>query len=203
MLELIKSKTALVIVDMQNDFVRPGAPMCVDDAAKTVGTINRLIDFARSNSMPVIYTKFVTGPKSTLLWHWSPQIEQYHACRRGFTRYYEDIGKSQDCCDVIDELYPKKRDYMVEKYWYSAFRNTNLADILQSEGCDTIIITGTVTQICVADTAHEAFSSNIKVLVARDAVSSFSPSQHESALENINIKFGMVLNSDEIILKLK
>jgi nicotinamidase-related amidase len=201
MFEFDPAKTALVVVDMQNDFVREGAPMCIDDAIKTVPAIQRLIALARGKKMPVIFTKFITGNQPSLLWNWSPQIAEQQCCKRGFSRYYGDVGETLDCSDVIGELKPEKQDYIFEKYWYSAFRNTSLVDILASEGADTIIVVGTVCQICVADTVHEGFSSGIKVVVARDGVSSFDDEQQKAALENIHMKFGMVMDTDEIIRK--
>ena len=203
MFEFDPAKTVLVVVDMQNDFVRKGAPMCIDDAIKTVPAIQRLIDLARDKKMPVVYTKFITGNKPTLLWNWSPQIAELKCCKRGFSRYYEDVGETLDCSDVIGELKPEKQDYIFEKFWYSAFRNTNLIDILASEGADTIIVVGTVCQICVADTVHEGFSQGVKVIVARDGVSSFDDEQQKAALDNIHMKFGMVMDADEIIRKYK
>ncbi len=192
-------KTALLIVDLQNDFVRVGAGMEVPDTRGTIEANQKLIAFARENDMPVIYTKFMAGPKRTLLWNWSPQIEAVNACVRGFKRYYPDVDKELDCTDVIAELYPVEGDYIVEKYGYSSFRNTNLLDVLYSIDRDTIIVTGTVTQICIEDTVHEAFHNRINVIVAGDAVSSFDKELHDAALKNINMKYGAVLDSNNII----
>ncbi len=192
-------KTALLIVDLQNDFVRVGAGMEVPDTRSTIEANQKLIAFAREKDMPVIYTKFMAGPKRTLLWNWSPQIEAVNACVRGFKRYYPDVDKELDCTDVIAELYPVEGDYIVEKYGYSSFRNTNLLDVLYSIDRDTIIVTGTVTQICIEDTVHEAFHNRINVIVAGDAVSSFDKELHDAALKNINMKYGAVLDSNSII----
>ena len=202
-MDYIIERTALLIVDLQNDFVREGAGMEVPDTRDTIKTNQKLIAFARENDMPVIYTRFMAGPKRTLLWNWSPQIETVNACVRGFKRFYPDVDKELDCTDVIDELYPQQGDYIVEKYGYSSFRNTNLLDVLYSIDRDTIIVTGTVTQICVEDTVHEAFHNRIKVIVASDAVSSFDKELHDAALKNIGMKYGAVMDSDSLISMLK
>ncbi len=162
-----------------------------------------LLDFARAKDMPVIYTKFVTGKNSSLLWNWSPQIEQDNACRRCFERHYPDIQKTLNCSDIIDELRPLQNEYVIEKYWYSSFRNTSLVDVLQSENCDTVIVTCTVTQICVEDTVHDAFANGFKVIVAQDGVSSFDDELHQATLKNIEMKYGYVMTSEEIIKNLK
>lgn len=198
--ELIREKTALVIVDMQNDFVRPDGAMCVPEAYATIAPIQKLLKFARENQMPVVFTKFLSGSVPTYLWNWSPETEATKNCRRNYERFYPDLNAMRQCADVIDELKPiLPEDFVVEKYNYSAFRNTFLQDALASEGRDTIIVTGTVTQICVQDTVHDAFALGIKALVASDCVSTFSPIQQQACLENFRHKYGMVMTSDEII----
>jgi nicotinamidase-related amidase len=201
--EFTKDKTALIVVDLQNDFVRQGAPMLVGEALGTIPANKKLIDFSRQNGMPVIFTKFVAGKKPTLLWNWSPEIESDHNCVRGYKRYYPDIDKKEPCIDIIDELKPlSPEDYIVEKYFYSSFRNTNLIDILRSEGADTIIVTGTVTHLCVQSTVHDAFHEGIKVILASDCVSTWDRLQEKATLENVAFKFGMVMTSDELMQRL-
>lgn len=195
-----KEKAALLIVDMQNDFVREGGGMTVADAKKTIAPINQLKDFARANKMPVIFTKFLIGPCPTFLWNWSPQAEAASNCRRGLAKYYPDVDRTEQCSDVIDELKPiLPEDYVVEKYNYSSFRNTNLIDVLKSEGRDTILVVGTVTQICVEDTVHDGFANDIKVIVASDGVSSFQENLHTAALENFAMKYGVVDTAENIM----
>ena len=172
------------------------------DTAATIEPIKKLIAFARRNGMPVIFTKFMSGNFPTHLWIWSPETEESHNCKRGYVRHYTDIDKDEQCADVIDELGPiMPEDYVIEKYNYSAFRNTNLVDVLESEGRDTIIVAGTVTQICVEDTIHDAFANSINVLEVSDGVSSFSELQQQASIENVANKYGMVMTSDEIIAK--
>lgn len=199
-----KDKTALVIVDLQNDFVRQGAPLLVKEALGTIPANQKLLVFAREKKMPIVFTKFLAGKTPSLLWNWSPEIEVEHCCVRGFERYYPDIGKTEQCTDIIDELKPiLPEDYVIEKYWYSAFRNTNLVDILNSEGVDTIIVTGTVTQICVMNTINDGFAEGFKVITVPDCISTWDPLQQKAVLENTAHKYGMVINSDELIRQLK
>jgi len=190
------SSAAFVIVDMQNDFVRIGAPLEVPDARATIIPIKAVTRLFREAARPVIYTRFVTGTRETLLWTWSPQIRPpVCCCRIGFRRRYEDIGAERECMAVIDELAVEPGDHVVDKYGYGAFFRTNLHDILLSEGVDTVMIAGTVTQICVEDTARGAFAHGYKTVVLSDCVSSFAPDLHAAALKNHAMKFGMVLDS--------
>jgi nicotinamidase-related amidase len=192
-------KAALLIIDLQNDFVRQGAPMEVVDARTTLPKVNQLLAAVRQKKLPVIFTKFMTGPQKTLIWDWSPQIGESGACKRGLERSYADIKGTRFCSDVVDEIAPGPQDYIVEKYGYSAFKNTNLKDILLSEGITSLIVVGTVTQICVADTVHDAFSLGFKVLVVSDLVTSFMPDLQDAFVKNFSMKFGWVEKSEEVI----
>jgi nicotinamidase-related amidase len=191
---------ALLIVDMQNDFVRAGAPMEVPDARATIPQHQELLAFCRETGIPIIYTKFVAGPQRTLMWEWSPQLEPpIWACQRGYRRFYADVGKQLDCTDIIDEVYPDPNDYIVEKYGYGAFSNTNLEDILRSLHVESLVVTGTVTQICVEETAREAFHHGYRTTIISDAVSSYIPDLHSATLKNFALKFGWVSTTVEVI----
>ena len=194
---------ALVIVDMQNDFVREGAPMEVPDARKTIPQHQRLIEFCRTAGIPIIYTRFLAGPNRTLIYEWSPELEPPTlACQRGYKRYYADIDKTLECVDVVDEIYPQPSDYIIDKYGYGAFHNTALADTLRSLGVESLIITGTVTQICVEETARGAFHHGYKTTLVADAVSSYMPDLHAATLKNFAHKFGWVSTTDEVLAAL-
>jgi len=190
------SRTALIVVDMQNDFVRVGAPLEVPDARATIQPIRDTIDLFRRLGRPVIFTRFIAGPKETLLWKWSPQLRPpVNCCKPGFRRRYGDAEGELDCIAVIDELTVEPGDYVVDKYWYGAFFRTNLHDILLSEHVDTTVVCGTVTQICVEETARESFHLGLKTAVLSDCVSSYDPGMHAATLKNFALKFGRVLDS--------
>jgi nicotinamidase-related amidase len=191
---------ALLIVDMQNDFVRQGAPMEVPDARATIPQQRRLIDFCRRVKLPIIYTRFLAGPNRTLMWEWSPQLEApLLACQRGHMRYYADVDRTLECIDIIDEIYPQPGDYIIDKYGYGAFHSTNLKDTLTSLAVESIILTGTVTQICVEETGREAFHHGYRTTMVSDAVSSYMPDLHAATLKNFAHKFGWVMTSQEVL----
>jgi nicotinamidase-related amidase len=195
---------ALLIVDMQNDFVRKGAPMEVPDARQTISQHQQLISFCRKANLPIIYTRFLASPTRTLMWEWSPQLEPPTlACRRGHPRYYADIDRTLDCADVINELYPQPGDYIIDKYGYGAFHSTALPDTLRALGVEALILTGTVTQICVEETGREAFHYGYKTTMVADAVSSYIPDLHAATLKNFAFKFGWVLTTAEVLQALQ
>src|SRR5580658_9892816 len=88
-------RPALVVVDMQNDFVRVGAPLEVPDARATIGAHQALLAAFRSRGLPIVYTKFLSQQEPSLLWEWSPQCRpDTKCCWKGHKRYYADVGKT-------------------------------------------------------------------------------------------------------------
>ncbi len=191
---------ALLVVDMQNDFVRVGAALEVVDARATIPANRALIGFFRARKLPVVFTRFITFPSEVLLWEWSPQARPpTKCCWKGHKRYYPDIGREQECTDVIDELAPLHGEHQVEKFNYGAFHATALEPILRSLGVESCVVTGTVTQICVEETARQAFHHGFRTTVVRDAVSSFAPDLHAATLKNFAGKFGWVEESVDVM----
>jgi nicotinamidase-related amidase len=174
--------------------------MEVPDARKTILQHQQLIALCRKTGIPIIYTRYLVGPHRTLMWEWSPEVEPpLLACQRGHQRYYADVDRSLDCADVIDEIYPQPADHIIDKYGYGAFHNTILQDTLRSLGTESLIITGTVTQICVEETGREAFHHGYKATLVSDAVSSYMPDLHAATLKNFALKFGWVSTTQEVL----
>ncbi len=191
---------AFLIVDMQNDFVRVGAPLEVADARATIAPIGKVLQRFRAARRPVVFTRFVATPQETLLWKWSPQIyPPVNCCHRGFRRAYSDIRSERECIAVIDELAPRPEEHVVDKFGYGAFFHTNLEDILRAERVDTVVVAGTVTQICVEETARESFHHGFKTIVLSDGVSSFDPELQRAMLKNFAMKFGIVMDSSRFL----
>jgi nicotinamidase-related amidase len=195
---------ALVIVDMQNDFVRVGAPLEVPDARATIPVHQTLLAACRELEIPVIYTKFIAGPKWTLVWEWSPMhAPPVRSCWKGILRRYENIAQELDCSDIIAELYPEPGDPIVEKFGYGSFHNTNLDDVLKAHHVESVLVTGTVTQICVEETARESFHRGYRTTIISDAVSSYMPDLHAAVLKNFALKFGWVSPAEDVIAELR
>jgi len=201
--QLKTGSTALIVVDMQNDFVRVGAPLEVPDARETIEVHQELLSWFRERDRPVVFTRFIAGPGRTLMWNWSPQIAPpVCCCWPGFQRAYGDIEGERDCVAVIDELMPLQGESQVDKYGYNAFHRTRLTDLLNSHGIDTVLITGTVTQICVEDTARGAFHEGFQAAVVSDAVSSYAPELQRASLQTLAMKYGRVVTAQEALTEM-
>jgi len=202
--QLRPSRTALIVVDMQNDFVRVGAPLEVPDARETIDVHLELLGWFREQRRPVVFTRFIAGPTRTLMWNWSPQIAPpVCCCWPGFRRSYGDVEGERDCVAVIDELAPLPGEPQVDKYGYNAFHRTRLTDLLLAHGADTVLITGTVTQICVEDTVRGAFHEGFQAAVVSDAVSSYAPDLHRASLETLAMKYGRVVVAQEALREME
>ena len=149
---------ALLVVDMQNDFVRVGAPLEVPEARATIPAHQTLLGACRELQIPVIYTKFVAGPEPILLWEWSPVHAPVCSCWKGVERYYPDVATAR-LLGHHRRAHPEPGEPIVEKFGYGAFHDTNLDDLLKERGVESVLVTGTVTQICVEETARESSSA--------------------------------------------
>ncbi|WP_324716255.1 isochorismatase family cysteine hydrolase [Carboxydochorda subterranea] len=181
--ELDPERTALVVVDMQNDFCRPEGKLFVPDAPRTVGAIARLLELARSHHMPVFFTQD---------WHRPGDPE--------FAIWGEHVLEDTWGARIIDELAPRPGERVIRKVRYDAFYGTSLDHDLRLAGADTLIICGTVANICVHYTAASAALRWYKVVLPVDAISALAPFDMESALRQVSFLFrGILTRSDGIV----
>jgi nicotinamidase-related amidase len=193
------SAAALVVVDLQNDFVRVGAPQEVPDARATLPHVAALIAACRAESIPVLYTRYTAGPNATHLAWFSPECgPETRSCWRGETRRYADREHALRGHDVVDEIAPADDEVVIDKYGYGSFENTPLDDVLRAMRVRQVWLVGTVTQICVEETAREGFRRGYEIVIASDAVSSFDPEMHAATLRNMSQKFALVCTTEAL-----
>jgi len=159
------ARTALVVVDMQNDFVREGGGLLVPDAKATIPAIRMLLELARANGVRVVYSqdKHRDGDPEWRIW---PE----HA-REGSWGW-----------EIVDELAPAPDDVVLRKPRYDAFYGTPLDHLLRLWDVDTLVMCGTVANICVHYTAASAALRWYEVVIPRDAISALDPFDLESSL---------------------
>ena len=174
--------SALIVVDMQNDFVDPGGRLCVPGARATIPAIRRLIDLARAHKLPIIYTQD---------WHLAddPEFGVWGMHALGGTWGAE----------IVPELTPGPEDLVVRKLRYDGFFGTTLEQELRKRGVDTVIITGTVSNICVLHTAGSAALRGLHVIVPVDAVSAITEFDQHATFRQIAFLYrGALTRSDAI-----
>jgi len=174
--------TALIVVDMQVDFVSPGGKLFVQDARKTIPAIRRLMAKAREAGVPVIFTQD---------WHRADDPE--------FSIWPAHAVEGTAGSEIIPELNPLPQDYFIRKRTYDAFFSTDLDLLLRQKGLQNLVITGTVSNICVLHTAGSARLRGYEIVVASDAISSLTPFDREAALRQISFIYqGKIANSEAI-----
>lgn len=157
---IVPDKTAMIVVDMQNDFVREGAPIEIPRARDMVPELNRLLDTCREHKIRVIYIHHVIRGGDID----AGRLADHHEA----VRNNKALLAGTENVEIYDALKPRPGDLLVPKPRYSAFHGTDLEAILRSQGIDTLIIGGTVTDVCCQSTARDAFSRDYKVIFLSD-----------------------------------
>lgn len=191
------AKSALLVIDMQNDFVLEGAPMEVPAARDAIPHIQRLIAQARALNVPVIYSQHTLledSQNSILEATYNPKL------------FKVGMRKGTPGVRVIDDLKPQAEDTIIEKYRYDAFHNTLLEPTLKNirglNQIDTVIITGTLTEVCCESTARGAYMRDYKVAFVSDATGGLSDAAQHATEDAIGKFFGRVMSTDQALAEL-
>ena len=180
----VPDRAVLVIHDMQRFFLRP-----LPDPLRTglVHNATQLRKRAASLGLPIAYSAQPGGmtPKERglLADFWGP----------GMDTSVEDR-------EVVQELAPVEGDWLLTKRRYSAFFRSDLLQRLRAAGRDQLVLCGVYAHVGVLATAIDAFSHDIQVFLAADAVADFSAEKHRLALDYVAQRCGVVMMSDQVLL---
>ncbi|MBJ7220784.1 MULTISPECIES: cysteine hydrolase family protein [unclassified Brenneria] len=198
-------KTALIIVDMQNDFIRDGAPLEVPGGRDIIGRNLALLHYFRERGEPVIFLRWLAvenDPHHRLggKFSWMSLLdENTKSCRLGFKRRYRDTETELDCSAVIDELKPRDNEFTVFKYGYGGFYGTSLGELLALLGVDTLVVTGVVAECCVEDTVRQAWNHAYAVLAVSDAIAAMNEKRMAESMSVIEENYGWVAETSDVI----
>ncbi len=152
--------TALIVVDMENDFVATGAVMETPSAQALLPQLNAALAACRKHGIPVIYTT---------------HAHRSGGCDLGLLRYDPRIGSGTALVDdtpgidIYPDIAPHQGEIVIKKHRFSAFYNTDLEIILRGLGVDTVVITGVTTENCCHATARDAYFRDYQVIFLSDA----------------------------------
>jgi ureidoacrylate peracid hydrolase len=196
------AKTALVVVDMQNAFMLPGvahAPCLM--AQQIVPNINRLAKAMREAGGTVVWIK--TAYTDDTLENWSTLYEMLGPGGTG--RRATALARGSKGYEIWPELEVLDQDLIVEKNRYSAFiqGSSDLAEVLRARGLDTVLITGTVTNVCCESTARDAMMLNFKTVMITDGNAAVTDEDHNASLIGFYLIFGDIMSTDFAIECLK
>src|SRR5574341_1449273 len=174
--------TALIVVDMQNDFVKPSGALVVAQAKETIPAIQRLLALARRGRAAVFYTQDTHDPGDMEFPIWGQHV------LRGSWGW-----------QIIDELVPQAGERVIQKLRYDGFFGTSLDHELRLKNIKTIIVCGTVANICVLHTAGSAALRGYKVVLPIDAISAITPFDLQAAIRQTSFLYrGVITTSDAI-----
>ncbi len=195
LLRLEPGRTALLVVDMQRGFLDPGAAMEVPEARAIVPVVADLIARFRASRLPVAFSQFVYSSAAPLL------VGDLHPEHRpaapgaatGFGRPSSSCLEGDPSVEVVTALAPAPGELAVRKHWYDAFAGTPLDGALRARGVRSLVVTGTMTDICVLATVVGAFNHEYRVTVVEDGVATLWPEIQRATLDIIRRAYGRVV----------
>jgi ureidoacrylate peracid hydrolase len=200
--DIAPSRTAHIVVDLQNGFMAPGQPIEIPAAREIVPNVNRISAALRGVGGIVIYIQHTidAAAKET----WSTWFNYISDEKRRVSEEAAFVDGSYGHSLWPDlEILPG--DLKVKKTRFGAFvpGSSELHTILQARNIDTLIITGTATNVCCESTARDAMMMNYKVIFVSDGTAAFSDEEHNATLGIMLTNFADVLSTKEVLTLLK
>jgi nicotinamidase-related amidase len=201
------SKTALLIIDMQRDFLEPGGfgetlGNDVSLLAAAVAPCRALLETARKLGMLVIHTREGHRPDLTD----APKAKVERGAPKARIGQPGPMGRilirGEPGHDIIAALYPKKDEPVVDKPGKGAFYATDLHSILVNRNIENLIVCGVTTEVCVHTTVREANDRGYRCIVPGDCCGSYFPEFHQMGLRMIKAQgaiFGWVTDSSRVL----
>ncbi|MGB6537660.1 MAG: isochorismatase family cysteine hydrolase [Xanthobacteraceae bacterium] len=194
-------KTALVVVDMQNYFVKQGHQSEIPLAREIVPNINRLAAELRRRGGHVVWVRNGTNDTRE---SWSNYHHYLQSPERA-ERRLQSMETGADGYEFwhLNDIRPE--DAQITKKRYSAFiqGSSNIERLLRERGIDTLLIAGTATNVCCESTARDAMMLNFKVVMVADALATHTDDEHNATLSNFYGQFGDVQTVDEAVQSLE
>jgi ureidoacrylate peracid hydrolase len=194
-------KAALLVIDMQNYFVKQGHQGEIPLAREIVPNINRLATGLRRRGGHVVWIR--NGTRDTRE-NWSTLHEGLLTTDRMERRYKEmDIDGDGYAYWHLNDIRPE--DGQLTKTRYSAFiqGSSNIEQHLRDRGIDTVMIAGTATNVCCESSARDAMMLNFKVVMVSDGLATHTDAEHNASLSAFYGQFGDVQTTDEALRSLE
>jgi len=195
-------KTALVVVDMQNGFMLPGvAHSPCPTAIEIVPNINRLARALRAAGGIVAWVK--TRFTDASLSDWSTYFGMLTPER--VRKRIESLSPGGRGYELWDGLEPLPGDLAIDKLRFSAFLpgSSDVAEQLRSRGVDTVLITGTVTNVCCESSARDAMMLNFRTIMVTDGNAAITDEEHNASLIALYLNFADIMSTDELVARIE
>src|SRR5215469_7037491 len=196
------ARTALIVIDLQHAFMNDAVGHAVVPAAREiVPAVNRLAAAVRTTGGGVFWVKMTHDERCLKDWSVAFELATPTMREKRITALTEGtLGH-----ELWPELDVRPQDEIVTKYRYSAFMpgSSELPDRLRVRGFDTVLITGTVTNVCCESSARDANMTNFRVIMVSDGNAANSQEEHDASLTAFYNVFGDVMDTDMIIANLR
>ena len=194
-------KTAFVVVDMQNYFVKPGFQGEVPKARAIVPAVNRLAATLRELGGHVVWVKNTTDDTRE---SWSVYHDWLQTPERR-DRRYTSMELAHEGHALWAELDARPEDAQIVKNRFSAFLpgSSEIVPYLRGRSIDTVLIGGTATNVCCESSARDAMMMNFKVVMVHDVLATYTDEEHNATLRTFYSIFGDVQTIDEAIASLQ
>jgi nicotinamidase-related amidase len=189
-------RCALVVVDMQNYFVKPGFQAEVPAARDIVPQINRAARSMRTHGGTVAWVQ-TAADGADASWTW---LHRHMYTRERSERRLAELAQGSEGFALWAELEALPQDLRVTKKRFSAFiqGSSGLERELRARGIDTVLVAGTATNVCCSSTAQDAMMLDFKTVMVADANAALTPELHVETLRNFILFFGDVMNVEEM-----
>jgi nicotinamidase-related amidase len=192
------SKTALVVVDLQNYFMVPGQQAEIPLSREIVPNVNRLARVLRERGGLVVWirTMFTEETLTSISHFHRVLMTPERQARRAAALSEGAFG-----AELYHELDVRPEDLVVKKTRYSAFIQgaSNLEALLRQRGISAVLIAGTTTETCCESTARDAMMLDFRTTMISDATAAVNDAEHNGSLINFYLNFGDVASTDELI----
>ena len=194
-------RTALVVVDMQRGFLDPGEAMAVPPAREIVPVIQHLLNVFRAKRLPVVFTEFVYSESApVLIGRLHPEHQPAApGAPRGFGLPSSSCLEGTPSAEIVPDLAPRAGEVVVKKRGYDAFAGTSLDGTLRARNVTSLVVTGTMTDICVLATVTAALHREYRVTVVEDGVATLWLEIQRAALDIIARAYGRVVSAKEVV----
>lgn len=196
--EIQPARTAHIVVDLQNGFMAPGQPTEIPTAREIIPNVNRISTALRASGGTNIFIQHTMNEQSRATW--SNRYQYYMAPGWG-DQLDKVFAPGSDGHALWPGLDIQPRDLKVRKFRFGAFvpGSSDLHTILQERRIDTLIITGTATNVCCESTARDAMMMNYKVIFVSDGTATHSDAEHNATLANMVTNFADVMTTEEVV----
>jgi ureidoacrylate peracid hydrolase len=195
-------KTAHIIIDLQNGFMAEGQPVEIPTAREIVPNVNRISAAVRAAGGLNVFIQYLVDDVTRA--EWSTKFTAFARPERNQATQ-DTFAEGSYGYALWPELEVRPEDLIVPKRRFGAFvpGSSQLDEILRARGIDTLIITGTATNVCCESTARDAMQMNYKVIFIADGNAAKTDAEHNATLGNMASLFADVMTTDEVVACLK